>query len=199
MSGNHGRNNVENQSVVIDNITSSITPQQSVRGFIAPASVPVKKTPDIIDIIGEKEERRKEKEEKSVENEENFPVLQVSPVSENANFSEHWSTMFEQVFSAVPTIYNPLKDSLPEIEAQIIKVIVKNDIQKEHFEAKKREALEYLRIHYDEKIEDIVIETNERLEVKKIIYDTKDKLQNFKEQNKEFEDFVQILDLKIKE
>ena len=59
--------------------------------------------------------------------------------------------------------------------------------------------LAYLRTHFDEKIEDIVVKTNEQLETKKIIYDVKDKLQNFKEQNPEFDDFIQILDLKIKE
>jgi len=107
--------------------------------------------------------------------------------------------MFEQVFASVPTIYFSLKESLPEIENNIIKVVVKNVIQKEHFEAKTREVLEFLRTHYDERIEDIVVETNELLETKKIIYDVKDKLQNFKEQNEEFEEFLQILDLKIKD
>ena len=112
---------------------------------------------------------------------------------------EHWRTMFEQIFSAIPTIYYTLKDLLPEIENNIIKVTVKNDVQKEHFEAKTREVLEYLRTHFDEKIEDIVVESNENMVTKKIIYDAKDKLQNFKEQNQEFEDFLQILDLKIKD
>jgi hypothetical protein len=78
-------------------------------------------------------------------------------------------------------------------------VVVKNDIQKEHFESKTREVLAFLRTNYDEQIEDIRVETNEKLETKKIIYDIKDKLQNFKEQNEEFEDFLHILDLKIKD
>jgi hypothetical protein len=34
---------------------------------------------------------------------------------------------------------------------------------------------------------------------KTIIYDVKEKLQNFKEQNPEIEDFLQILELKIKD
>jgi len=107
--------------------------------------------------------------------------------------------MFECVFASVPTIYIPLKETLPKIENNIITVTVKNDVQKEHFEAKIREVLEFLRTHFNERIEDIVVETNELLETKKIIYDVKDKLQNFKEQNAEFEDFLQILDLKIKD
>ena len=120
-----------------------------------------------------------------------------SPLTED--FPTHWRTMFERIFASVPTIYIPLKETLPQIENNIIKVSVKNDVQKEHFEAKTREVLEFLRTHFNEQIEDIVVETNELLETKKIIYDVKDKLQNFKEQNAEFEDFLQILDLKIKD
>jgi hypothetical protein len=135
--------------------------------------------------------------------EENLTVLQsydltVSKSSPD-NFPDHWHAMFNHVFSSVPTIYIPLKESLPEIENNIIKVTVKNEIQKEHFEAKTREVLEFLRTHFDEKIEDVVVETNEKLETKKIIYDIKEKLQNFKEQNAEIEDFIQVLELKIKD
>jgi hypothetical protein len=115
------------------------------------------------------------------------------------SFRDSWHTMFEQVFASVPTIYFPLKETLPEIENNIIKITVKNDIQKEHFEVKIREVLAYLRTHFDEQIEDVVVVTNEKMETKKIIYDTKDKLQNFKEQNEEFEDFLQILELQIKD
>jgi hypothetical protein len=115
------------------------------------------------------------------------------------DFSENWKIMFNHVFFSVPTIYIPLKDSLPEIENNIIKVMVKNEIQKEHFEAKIRDVLEFLRTHFNEEVENIIVEANEQMETKKIIYDIKDKLQNFKEQNVEFEDFIQILDLKIKE
>jgi len=172
----------------------STAPQQSTRGFVAPVSVPVKKTPDITDIIGERKTVNGEEAESKKQKAEN-----ERQNARTSDFPTHWRALFEQVFSSVPTIYYPLKESLPEINNNIIKVTVKNDIQKEHFEAKIRDVLEFLRTHYDEKIEDVVVETNEQLEVKKIIYDVKDKLQNFKEQNEEFEDFLQILDLKIKD
>jgi hypothetical protein len=199
---------------------------------VAPSSVPVRKTPDITDIVGEKGEKEKGEREKG-EKEKGEDVMipsatetvsqpnEPQPNIENTitsssnhlitsssnhlitpssnHFPTHWQTMFDQVFASVPIIYIPLKESLPEVENNIVKVVVKNDIQKEHFETKTREVLEYLRTHYDEQIENVVVETNELLETKKIIYDTKDKLQNFKEQNEEFEDFLQILDLKIKE
>jgi hypothetical protein len=241
-------------------LTPSTTPQQSARGFVAPTSVPVKKTPSIADIVGEKGEtekgeREKAEREKAESNDEptvgaTLAVASLEQVNEKTEVGEkspsnfegvdgeagrgslyenetiiddeskpqptpdnvtivtrndcndlepHWRTMFQQVFASVPTIYYPLKETLPQIENNIIKVTVKNDIQKEHFEAKKREVLEYLRTHYDEKIEDVEVTTNEKMETKKIIYDVKDKLQNFKEQNEEFEDFLQILDLKIKD
>ena len=115
------------------------------------------------------------------------------------DFPTHWRTMLAQVFASIPIIFHSLKETLPEIKDNIIHVVVKNTLQKEHFEAKTREALAFLRTHFDEKIEDIIVEANEQLETKKIIYDVKDKLQNFKEQNVEFDDFIQILDLKIKD
>jgi len=190
--------------------------------------MPVKKTPDITDIIGEGTKARRDEgtngeEEKGEGRKETEEI--PSPLEEKVadggepsddgrgesqkiagqarnderDFPTHWRTMFERVFASVPTIYIPLKETLPKIENNIITVTVKNDIQKEHFEAKVRDVLEFLRTHFNEQIEEIVVETNEQLKTKKIIYDVKDKLQNFKEQNAEFEDFLQILDLKIKD
>ena len=120
-------------------------------------------------------------------------------VKDEFDFPTQWETVFNHIFASVPTIYYPLKDTLPKLENKIITVTVKNEIQKEHFEAKTREVLDYFRTHYNTQIEEIIVEANEQMETKKIIYDVKDKLQNFKEQNAEFEDFLQILDLKIKD
>ena len=135
---------------------------------------------------GRGENREKEKDEGKTE-------------TENVDFPTHWHTMLTQVFASIPIIYYSLKETLPEIKNNIIHVVVKNTLQKEHFEAKTREVLAFLRTHFDEKIENVIVEANEQLETKKIIYDVKDKLQNFKEQNIEFDDFIQILDLKIKD
>jgi hypothetical protein len=202
-----------------------------MRSFVAPSSVPIKKTPSIADIIGESPESRKQKAEgneaesrrqkaesdeaerrtqkaegnevesrrQKAESDDTLTTLRSYGLTVSNDFPTHWRAMFNQVFASVPTIYFPLKETLPVIENNIIKITVKNIPQKEHFEAKTREALAYLRTHFDEKIEDIVVETNELLETKKIIYDIKDKLQNFKEQNADFDDFIQILDLKIKD
>jgi hypothetical protein len=195
-------------------------PQQSTRGFVSPSSAPIRKTPNITDIIGENEKRKNGEEEKGERNvratftvahcNETFTVVQSNddeminlresvPSACQKNFPGSWHEMFNHVFASVPTIHIPLKNTLPEMENNIIKVMVKNEIQKEHFEAKTREVLEYLRTHFDEQVENIVVVANEQMETKKIIYDIKDKLQNFKEQNAEFDDFLQILDLKIKD
>ena len=258
VSGNHGRSSADTPPSGTGNLVPSTTPQQSTLKFVAPSSAPIKKTPDITDIIGEgvKEGRSEGVRERGSEGvKENgidsaSQITNLIPQTDNltpqtdnfisqadnfisqtdnltsspphsltpslphsltssllhsftpslsADFSTHWQTMFHQIFASVPTIYIPLKETLPQIENKKIKVSVKNEIQKEHFEAKTREVLAYLRTHFDEQIEDIIVETNEQFETKKIIYDVKDKLQNFKEQNIEFDDFVQILDLKIKD
>ena len=192
----------------------SVAPQQSTRAFVAPAtSAPIKKTPDITEIRGERYEVSGDvgasftlvQSEISADTHLTPQTSHLTPHTSHltpqtsSDFSEHWHTAFTQIFQSVPTVYFALKDTLPIIENNIIKVTAKNDIQKEHFEAKTREVLEYLRTHYDEKIEDIVVETDEKMETKKIIYDDRDKLLNFKEQNEEFDEFLQILDLKIKD
>jgi hypothetical protein len=213
-SGNHGRSSTETEpSSGVGGLVPSAVPLQSTRGFVAPATIPVKKTPDIMDIIGEKkvsddemirrldDEMINNTEEQSSSNHlitSSSNHLTVSEQNQNT-FHGRWRAMFDQVFASVPTVFFTLKDNLPEIENNVIKFVVKNEIQKDHFESKSREVLEYLRTHYSEEIEDIVVETNELLETKKIIYDVKDKLQNFKEENEEFEDFIQILELKIKD
>ena len=177
---------------------------------MAPAAVPVKKTPDITDIIGEQKAESRNDADVSEKQKAEAPLITQAPLppasdssplepEPQSDFPTQWRTMFEQVFASVPTIYFTLKETLPNIENSIVKVTVKNEIQKEHFEAKIREVLEFLRNHYNEQIEDIIVETNEQMKTKKIIYDVKDKLQNFKKQNEEFEDFLQILDLKIKD
>jgi len=204
----------------MNHLVPSTTPQQSSRGFVAPSAMPIKKTPDITEIIGEEEKVQSsrfkvQEEEIEVKSDNNVIVPEQKDESGNdeminlrepmesassaCNFEESWRTLFNHVFASVPTIYIPLKETLPEIENNIIKVTVKNDVQKEHFEAKTRDVLEYLRTHFDEKIEDVVVVANEQLETKKIIYDVKEKLQNFKEQNPEIDDFLQILELKIKD
>lgn len=111
----------------------------------------------------------------------------------------NWNNMLENVFAKIRTILYPLKNNPPTIKNNIIYVKVKGAIQEEHFNSKKREALAYWRNNVDEKIEDIIVETDETLEAPKMIYDNTDKLNHFKEENAEFSEFLNILNLKIKD
>jgi hypothetical protein len=114
-----------------------------------------------------------------------------------SEFSTLWNTMLTAVFQSIPTIYYPLKNIIPELKDNTIHLLVVNTIQKEHFENKKREVLEYLNQHAPNIIEDIIVTADEKAETKKIIYTQEDKYQNFTEQNSNFQEFLQILNLKI--
>lgn len=115
------------------------------------------------------------------------------------DFATHWKTLFDAIFSHTPTIYYPLKGYVPKLKGNLIYIDLKNEIQKEHFEPKIREVLSYLRTHFNESIEDVLVNVDETIVTKKIIYDTIDKMKNLNEQNANFEEFSSILDLKVKE
>lgn len=110
-----------------------------------------------------------------------------------------WNAMLENVFAKIRTILYPLKNHPPTIKDKILYVKVKGAIQEEHFNSKKREVLAYWRNNVDEQIEDLIVETDETLEAPKMIYDNNDKLNHFKEENAEFGEFLNILNLKIKD
>jgi len=182
----------EKQGVVLP----SSAPQQSERSFISPSSVPIKKTPRIDDLLVDKPLPVKHDTiHRSVETVEK---QNVESQIQNTELSQQWNMMLQSVFQSVPTIYYPLKDIVPDVKENIIHLVVKNTIQKEHFDNKRREVFEYLNQHAS-KVEDIIITVDDLVETKKIIYDHDDKIKNFTEQNPEFQDFLQILDLKIKD
>ena len=116
-----------------------------------------------------------------------------------SQFPKYWNEMFETVFKDIPTIYYPLKEYVPTIQDNIIEINLKNDLQKDHFDPKIREVLAYLRTNFNEAIEDIIVQVDESIVTRKVIYDTADKMKNLTEQNPSFEDFNAILDLRVKE
>lgn len=130
---------------------------------------------------------------------QNEVLNNVTPEISTDDFSAHWGTLFDTIFSHTPTIYYPLKGYVPKIKGNLIYIDLKNEIQKEHFEPKIREILSYLRTHFNERIEDVLVNVDETIVTKKIIYDTVDKMKNLNEQNSNFEEFSAILDLKVKE
>ncbi|MCQ2286059.1 MAG: hypothetical protein MJZ76_04200 [Bacteroidales bacterium] len=113
--------------------------------------------------------------------------------------TQNWNAMLANVFAQMKTILFPLKNNPPTIKDNIIYVRVKGTIQEEHFNMKKREVLAYWRNNVDEHIEDVVVHTDENLEAPKMIYDNADKMNHFNEENSEFADFLNILDLKFKD
>lgn len=130
---------------------------------------------------------------------QNEVLTNVNSEISTDDFASHWVTLFDTIFSHTPTIYYPLKGYIPKIKGNLIYIDLKNEIQKEHFEPKIREVLSYLRTHFNEGIEDVLVNVDETIVTKKIIYDTVDKMKNLNEQNSNFEEFSSILDLKVKE
>lgn len=161
---------------------------------------PVNEIPEIV----EKQENLQdfEKEVIPVEEEEE-ELLVANEISNEAidlsEFPKYWNEMFEIVFKDIPTIYYPLKENVPSLKNYIIEINLKNDLQKEHFDPKIREILSFLRINFNEAIEDIIVNVDESVVTRKVIYDTADKMKNLAQQNPSFEDFNAILDLRVKE
>ena len=124
------------------------------------------------------------------------PVVPENVDSESSSdFEAKWHEMFEQVFVNIPSIYFPYREYTPELKDNLIHFKVNNEIQKENIETQKRDILEFLRNHFDNAIEDLVITSDQTFIPKKIIYDQKDKFENFAEENPNFVDFVKILNL----
>ena len=128
------------------------------------------------------------------------PIAPVdAPPKEDDEFTRCWKQLFETMFKKNHLIYYSLKDEVPRYENDTIFIEVKNNIQKEQFEMNKRAIAEYWRNHFKLNIDDIVIEANEHKEIKKVIINSEDKLNNMIEQNAELPEFLRILKLRIKE
>lgn len=120
-------------------------------------------------------------------------------IESDAKLAEHWNLMLDLIFAKVPTILFPLKDKTPILKDNILITKVKNNIQSEHFESKKREVLAYFRNNFDSKIDDITVVIDTQMESKKIIYDTKDKIEFLQNKNPQISNFIDILNLTVKE
>lgn len=149
-------------------------------------------------------------ESKEIQSDPIEPIQTPTTISDNIEsvateidatntFAHHWEILFEKLFKHIPIIYFPLKGYIPKLKENKIHLELKNENQKEHFEPKIREVLSYLRTNYSDLIEDVVINVDETIVTRKIIYDTVDKLKNLNEQNIDFEEFNSILNLKVKE
>ena len=150
------------------------------------------------------DEEDKKEAEKQLEMEQELNMTAANTAAQQPEEPQdpltiQWNAMLENVFAKIRTILYPLKNHPPTIKDKILYVKVKGAIQEEHFNSKKREVLAYWRNNVDEQIEDLIVETDETLEAPKMIYDNNDKLNHFKEENVEFGEFLNILNLKIKD
>lgn len=125
--------------------------------------------------------------------------VNVSDDKGEEDFMDCWHQLFEELFANNPMIYHPLKDRMPTLEDGTIRIEVLNDFQKEQLEMRKRAVLEYWRAHFSTNVDDFEIQTNEHLEVKKIIYSSDDKLANMQEQNPALLAFLNELNFRIRD
>lgn len=107
--------------------------------------------------------------------------------------------MFDELFSSNHLIYYSLKDDIPRYENDTIYIEVKNGIQKEQFEIRKKAIVEYWRNHFSLNVDDIEITANEHKEEKKVIISADDKFRNMTEQNANLPEFLNILGFRMKD
>lgn len=127
----------------------------------------------------------------------NTPVPQTTTAPED--FASCWHILFEELFANNHLIYYSLKDEVPRYENDTIYIEVKNNIQKEQFESRKRAVVEYWRNHFTLNVDDLEIITNEQKEEHRVIISADDKLRNMMEQNSELPQFLNILGFRMKD
>lgn len=118
---------------------------------------------------------------------------------EEEDFATCWRQLLQELFSNNHLIYYSLKDDTPEYTDSVIRIEVKNDIQREEFDSRRKSIVEYWRNHFKLNLDDLEIIVNEQKTEKKVIINSEDKFNNMNEQNPELTDFIKILNFKIKD
>lgn len=127
----------------------------------------------------------------------NTPAAETPTTPED--FASCWHILFEELFANNHLIYYSLKDEVPRYENDTIYIEVKNNIQKEQFESRKRAIIEYWRNHFSLNVDDLEVTANELKEEKKVIISADDKLRNMVEQNADLPAFLNILGFRMKD
>jgi len=128
------------------------------------------------------------------------PTTDQAPATQPAeDFATCWTQLFTELFTNDALIYHSLKGEIPDFENNIIKITVKNGIQKEEFETRQKAILEYWRNHFSINVDDIEIIVNEHKETKEVIINSEDRMRHMMKQNENLAEFLNILDFKIKE
>ena len=126
-----------------------------------------------------------------------IPTPSAAPAVVVDDYTQHWNTMLDIVFANHPSVQSPLRDMPPEIVDNVMKIKVSGAIQQKTLEQKKRDMLEYFRNNYREDIDDIEVEVDAKVETKKVIYGNEDKLNYQRQQNRDMDDFLKKLNLKL--
>ncbi len=106
--------------------------------------------------------------------------------------------MIDTIFEKVPTLHTPLKHYPVDLRDNTVYVALRNDLQMDDFAMKKPAVLQYLRNHFSESIADVIPQIDATSEAKKFILDEHDKLEVLRQQNPDIVDFVNTLNLRLK-
>jgi len=118
-------------------------------------------------------------------------------VSTLSPFHQAWITMCDTILKQDKVIYHPFKENIPQYENLVITIVVSNGIVEDFFKDKKREILSYMRNNFDDKIEDIVLDIQKETVQKKYLLSNREQADLLHQQNREFSDFVNLLELKL--
>ncbi len=207
-------------------VTYSKAPQISTKSFLNPGTPPIQDIPSIRGVMGgtrvapppsePTEPQAAPANEPPAANEPAEPKADIEPPapttepadvespvaatsSEPEDFATCWNQLFTELFSNNFLIYYNLKDETPEYQDDTIRITVKNDIQREEFDSRRKSILEYWRNHFKLNVDDLEIIVNEQKAEKKVIINSEDKLNNMMEQNSQLKDFLSILQFRIKD
>ena len=114
-------------------------------------------------------------------------------------FGKSWIAMCETILLNVPALYHLFKLNIPQYENHIITVVVNNGIAEAFFSNKKREILAYMRNNFDTGIEDIVLDIQTEAVQKKFLLSNQEQAELLHQQNSELSDFMNLLELKLRE
>jgi len=127
------------------------------------------------------------------------PAAASEQPAKEEDFATCWKTLFDELFINDHMMYYSLKDETPEYKDDTIFITLKNNIQKDLFETRKKSILEFWRNHYTLNVDDIEFIVNEQKEEKVVIINSDDKLKNMQNQNPQLAEFLQILNFSIQD
>ncbi|MCQ2285097.1 MAG: hypothetical protein MJZ57_09375 [Bacteroidales bacterium] len=114
-------------------------------------------------------------------------------------FLDCWSQLVDELFVKTPTLYFTMKRTEPTYDNDVITIEVKNKIQEEELDKRRRVILEYWRNHFQLNVDDLEIVVNEDKVTSTAILSADEQFQKMKEQNPELLDFLNALNFRMKD